>query len=162
MGPPKTTKMNKQSKQPRSSLRALFRQLGQLATAHNSSGKLAVAVAVGVLIGCSPLFGLHALIGIATARLLRLNQIAVFLGEQISIAPLAPLVLFLQLQAGHRLRSGRFLELSPRMIDPHLAGQLLGDWLVGFASCGPALAALLGTLTYFVLSISRRRQQKPS
>src|SRR5260370_486038 len=59
---------------------------------HASAGRLGVAVAVGVLIGCTPFIGFQVLLVVAIATLFKLNRIAVLLGAQVSTPPITPLL----------------------------------------------------------------------
>jgi uncharacterized protein (DUF2062 family) len=78
----------------RAHVRARFEELKG---ADESPERLGVAVGVGVLCGCSPFLGFQTLLAVALAFLLRLNKLAVFIGLQISIAPVTPLVVFASL-----------------------------------------------------------------
>lgn len=55
--------------------------------------KSALAVGVGVFIGSTPLYGLHTMIVAALAFVLRLNFIYLWVGTNISLPPLVPLLL---------------------------------------------------------------------
>jgi uncharacterized protein len=54
--------------------------LEQLLHTHDTPHRTAAAFALGVFLGFSPFLGLHALLGLALAFLLRLNRVAVLLG----------------------------------------------------------------------------------
>jgi hypothetical protein len=54
--------------------------LEQLLHTHDTPQRTAAAFALGVFLGFSPLLGLHAVMGLALAFLLRLNRVAVLLG----------------------------------------------------------------------------------
>src|SRR5260370_29737476 len=69
-------------------LRRVRDQLGSLMQEHASPGRLGVAVAFGVMIGCSPFLGLQLLLGVGLATVFRLNRIAVILGAQVSVPPI--------------------------------------------------------------------------
>jgi uncharacterized protein (DUF2062 family) len=61
--------------------KAQFRKwLEALLHIHDSPHRTACAFALGVLIGFSPLLGLHTVIGLGLAFLLRLNRVAVLVG----------------------------------------------------------------------------------
>jgi uncharacterized protein (DUF2062 family)/SAM-dependent methyltransferase len=126
---------------------------------HSRPHRLAAAVAVGILVGCSPFFGLHFWIGLGLALLLRLNKLAVFLGSQISIPPLAPLIGFASVQLGALLLYGELVHL--RLDDfnlgnlPALLRQFLLSWLVGGLVVGGVIAAPAYLLTYLILQVRR-------
>jgi uncharacterized protein len=54
--------------------------LEQLLHTHDTPRRTAAAFALGVFLGFSPFLGLHAVMGLALAFLLRLNRVAVILG----------------------------------------------------------------------------------
>jgi uncharacterized protein (DUF2062 family)/SAM-dependent methyltransferase len=130
------------------SLRGLARQLWHQ---HATPLRLGSAVAVGVLVGCTPFFGLHVWIGLGLALLLRLNKLAVFLGSQISIPPLAPLLGYASVQVGARLVTGRGVHLTvadfslsrlPALLRDFLLHWTIGGLVVGAAIALPALGVV--------------------
>ena len=139
------------------SVRALASQLWR---EHTSPLRLGAAVAVGIVVGCSPLFGLHLWIGLGLALLLRLNKVAVFLGSQISIPPLAPLLGFCSVQVGGYLLHGRVVKLvladfTLRRL-PGLVRDFLLDWTVGGLVVGLALALPAFAITAALVRVRRR------
>src|SRR5712664_3263626 len=79
---------------------------------HASAGRLGVAVAVGVLIGCTPFLGFQVLLVVAIATLFKLNRIAALLGVQVSTPPITPLLLFANAQVGAVLLHRHWLPIS--------------------------------------------------
>lgn len=136
-------------------------QFGLLARQHATPGRVGVAVGLGVMLGCSPFLGLQVLLALASARLFRLNTIAVVLGVQISIPPLTPLILFATAQLGALVLRGHWLPLRLA----HFRGVPLGtlvadlflDMLVGGALFGGVCAVILGTACAF--GVSRMHRQ---
>jgi predicted LPLAT superfamily acyltransferase/glycosyltransferase involved in cell wall biosynthesis len=63
-------------------------------------GKNALAIGLGLFIGCTPFFGFHALIAAGLAFGLRLNAVLMFIGTNISIPPIAALVVPLEIAVG--------------------------------------------------------------
>lgn len=138
--------------------RGLRARLHSLATEHASTAKLSVGAGVGVLVGCTPFYGLHAPIGFVVARLLRLNQLAVLVGEQISLPVFAPVVTFSAVQIGHRALEGSWLSLSQADLSLDIARQLFSDWLLGGLLLGCALGLALMPLVYAgIWSVRRLR-----
>lgn len=115
-----------------------------------------VAIIVGAMIGFTPLFGLHLLICVVAARLLRLNVLITYGVANISIPPLVPLLGFVSIQAGSMILEGHWLELNRAA----LAGRPISDvaqefflhWLVG----GPLVGALFGMLLAGILLVACR------
>lgn len=136
-------------------IRAALRDLGhRLLHEHAAPFRLGVAVGVGVVVGCSPFFGLHIWIGLGLAWVLRLNKAAVVLGSHVSFPPLTPFVAFACVQVGARLVHGRWLTLA--VVDfapvrlPSLLRTFLVDWLVGGLVVGAGLALPAFLVTFAV------------
>jgi uncharacterized protein (DUF2062 family) len=119
-------------------------------------------MAFGVWIGCTPFYGFQTLIGLGLAPVLRLNRLAVLLGLQISIPPLAPFLLFANAQVGALVLRGQWARLSMEAIravpKSKLLADLLVDLLVGGAIVGAVLALPAGLLTTYLVRRKRRAQ----
>jgi uncharacterized protein (DUF2062 family) len=135
--------------------RAGFRQrlrtkLNELSGAHETPRRLAVAVGIGVLCGCSPFLGFQTLIALGAAFLFRLNKLAVLIGLQISVPPITPLVIFASLALGEWMLHGRALVLSLAQMRALpvrlLLEQFLLDLTVGGLTLGAVLGFVLGAL----------------
>ncbi len=114
-------------------LKAFFREM--MATGAGTT-ELSTALAVGIFIGITPLYGLHAIIAIYLARRLHINIPMAVIGTQISMPLLAPLWWFLSLQAGTFLLHGHWFGLSLHEIMHTTFREVLGHFL----------AACLGSL----------------
>jgi uncharacterized protein (DUF2062 family)/trans-aconitate methyltransferase len=140
------------------SSRALRELLYRLRTEGSTPGRIAGAVGVGVLIGCSPFYGFHLLLCILFARIFRLNQLLTYLASHISLPGLWPLLVVGELQLGRFLRGAPFLSLRPadlRHADPW---RFAGDLLLGSTVAGIVLAVAFALPTYW---IARRRRKAP-
>ncbi len=119
-----------------------------LAQQYTSPRRVAVAVGLGVMLGCSPFLGFQVLFGLMLARLFRLNVIAVLLGVQISIPPLTPVVLFATAQLGTLVLRGHWLPLRLAHFRgiplTTLVPNLFLDMLVGGLLVGGGCAVILG------------------
>lgn len=129
----------------------LRRALHRLRTEHPGAGRDAAAVALGVFIGCLPVYGLHLLICWALALALRVNRLKVYLAANISNPLVAPWLLFAEIEAGAWLRRGTFHAVAPHAIKNSDAAIFGGDLLVGSLVVGAVLAAAAATHTYTVL-----------
>lgn len=132
---------------------------------------VAASFAVGVFIAFTPLFGLHALMAIGLAILLRLKKVDVLLGtlvvNPLTIPPVFAVAIpfgRLLLQADEELNADlpwRDLVRSPRVFwrdaGPAIR-EIFIQWSVGMF----ALAILAGVVTYIVLLwlLRRRRRQR--
>lgn len=132
--------------------------LYKLRTEGMSPARQGWAVAVGVLIGCSPFYGLHLALCILFSRLFRLNLGLTYLAAHVSLPGLWPLLVLAELETGRRLQGQSYVDVKIadlKHLSPWEAG---GDLLLGSAVIGALLAALLGGFTYWA---ARRRQLHP-
>jgi hypothetical protein len=80
---------------------------------NNSPREIALGVAIGVFIGILPVYGLHTVLVIVAAILVRpANKIAIFLGTSISLPPTIPPITWAGYEIGRRILNGRFEPLS--------------------------------------------------
>ncbi len=114
------------------------------------------AIACGVFIGCLPLYGLHLLICGAVGTIFRLNRLKMYLAANLSNPFMAPLLVFLEIQAGGWLRRGSFHQVSVAAVKDTSAVTFGADLLIGSIAVGVVLAGLAGGLTYAVV---RRKEQ---
>ena len=113
--------------------------------------KSAFATAVGVFVGCLPLYGLHTFIIAALAFVLRINFVYLFLGTQISIPPLVPLIIL-----GAKYCS-EFITGHP----PTGFFGLSHDWILGITSFGAMAALVVGVSVYFLKRNAFLKSTKP-
>jgi uncharacterized protein (DUF2062 family)/ubiquinone/menaquinone biosynthesis C-methylase UbiE len=106
------------------------------------------AVAVGVFIGCLPVYGLHLVICWAVGLAFGLNRLKMYLAANISNPLVAPWLLFAEVQAGAWLRRGAFHQLTLQEMRTSGAVALGIDLLIGSVFVGGALAALAAAATY--------------
>ncbi len=77
----------------REKLKMVKERLYRLLMLNNSPHEIALGVAMGVFIGIMPLYGLHTLLVILAAVLIRRsNKVAILLGTNISIPPTVPFI----------------------------------------------------------------------
>jgi predicted LPLAT superfamily acyltransferase/glycosyltransferase involved in cell wall biosynthesis len=120
---------------------------------HHTPKELALAVGVGVWVGTTPFFGFHTLIVAAIAFVFRLNAAYLWLGTQVSIAPLAPLL------AIASIKVGKFL-LKKTTTGSLSALRFSWDWFAGSLFLGAALGLVLGLIAYFVAKRFERNATK--
>lgn len=133
--------------------------LYRLRTEGDTPGRQAGAVALGVLIGCSPFYGFHLALSVVLARLLGLNRGLTYLAAHVSLPGVWPLLVFGEIQVGRWLRGGGPLPIRPaelRRIDPWQFGM---DLLLGSAIVGVALAIPLALFTW---QAARARRRAPA
>ena len=130
--------------------------------------RLALALAVGVFIGCTPFWGLQTILCVAVATVCRLNRAAAVTGAWIILPWFAPFVYGAALELGVLVVPGS-RETSAGLVDQLVRGRgslswtTLWSWLrssslpllVGSTIVGAATSALAYVIAYVVLA--RRR-----
>lgn len=112
--------------------------------------RAATSVALGVFVGCLPLYGLHFWICLGVALALRLDFPLAYLVANLSNPLVAPFLVLAELEIGSFVRSGRFPALS---LDDVRARGFTGafyDALVGGILIGAALATLGAAIAYAI------------
>src|SRR5690606_9434002 len=111
----------------------------------------ALSVSLGILVGMSPLWGLHTVTVLSLAYLFRLNKVIAFACSNVSIPPMIPLIIYGGLSVGAFLLDTP-LTLPPRDGDAiaywsyaksHLVQYAVGSLVLALVS-----AALLRMLAY--------------
>ncbi|MEZ4266523.1 MAG: DUF2062 domain-containing protein [Myxococcota bacterium] len=129
---------------------------------HTEPPRMALAVWVGCVVGCTPLFGFHLWVCIALAWALRLNQVVVYAAANISIPPLAPFIGFAAVQLGEQVLHGRWMALELADFTwrnaPALGARFFVNWLVGGLVVGAAIGLVGAAVTWVFLA--RRRDRK--
>ena len=117
-------------------------------TEQSSPPKVGAALALGALIGSSPLLGLHSLLGVGLSSALKLNRVLTFVGTNVSVPPVIIGVVWGEIAVGSAIL-GR-----PR---PHAGGNILATakgalatWWLGWAAVGPVLAAIFYVLGVYL------------
>jgi uncharacterized protein (DUF2062 family) len=142
------------------SLRKRIHELaGQMVRAHVAPPRVAAAVLLGCIVGCTPFFGLHIFICIALAWLLSLNQVIVYGAANLSVPPMIPLIGFASVQLGERILHGRWLALSRAQFAGqgarHIAEEFFVDWMLGGVILGAAIGLVAGSIVWRML-LARR------
>lgn len=131
----------------------------QLRTEGEGAGRDGLAIGLGILVGCLPVFGLHLALCWVLGRAFGLNRLKMYLAANISNPFMAPLLLFSEIQIGAWLRRGAVHPLSidaVRQVSPWSFG---ADLAIGSVVLGCALGGLLGLLTW---AMSRGREPDPA
>ena len=115
----------------------------------------AAAVALGVIVGCLPVYGFHLLLCIGGARLLRVSAPLAYLAAHVNNPWTAPFLLYFELGLGRLLLEGEWIRLSPSALRD-AGGLAIGrDLMVGSLALGVGLAALLAPIVLWVAARSR-------
>ncbi|MBJ96030.1 MAG: hypothetical protein CMP23_16320 [Rickettsiales bacterium] len=131
--------------------RSLLRLWSVLKNEHSSPPRIAAAVFLGIVIGCSPFYGFHVILCLALAFLLRLNKLVVWLGCNVSLPIFAPFLTFASIQCGHLLVHGSWAEISVQLIRDTPALQWFGYWTLGFIPVGSLLGGAFAALVLLKL-----------
>ncbi len=125
-------------------------------------------MALGLFVGCLPLYGLHLGICLGLAWALRLNKATVYLAANISNPLLAPLLVAAGIAIGEWLRFGHWrpidLDQGGDFIDKlallsgHLPDVFL-SCLLGDAVLGLGLAVVVGPLVWLWARWRRERRR---
>lgn len=134
-----------------------------LLRSEGSPSRMALALGVGIAVGCTPFLGFHTLIAAALSVALRLNFVLLFVGSQVSIPPLAPFVILASIM------TGRWLRGDPGWMRPDFsarlaierAGQQFSTWLEGSIVVGIVLGGLGSLAAYAVAKRLRANQGGP-
>jgi len=85
----------------------------RLIKSHHTPREIAFGVAVGVFISILPLYGLHTILVIAAACLIRrTNKIAILIGTNFSLPPTLPFITWAGYETGRLVLGGDYPYLS--------------------------------------------------
>ena len=131
---------------------------------HTSPGRLAVAVGLGVFVGCLPIWGFHLALCLALGYLFKLNKLAAWLSANISNPLFAPFLVFAEIQVGFLVLEGQLGQVTLdelRAMGLREASEVfLVSCLVGSGVVGAVLGLLCGVLVYVLLLARKRRKAR--
>ena len=116
--------------------------------------RAALAVAIGLFIGCQPLYGLHFVLVLAVCLPLRLDAVLAYLAANISNPFVAPFLIFSEVETGAYLSTGRFAAFDVAQARATGAAGFARQLFVGSVAVG-ALLALLGFGLAWLLTARR-------
>jgi uncharacterized protein (DUF2062 family) len=125
----------------------------------DSNRKIALSVTAGVFIGVLPVWGFQMLVAYGTAYFLKLNRFVTVAASNISIPPMLPFILFLSYITGGLIvgYNKHVVRYSPGISLTWLKENLL-QYLVGSVVFGILAAIVLGTITWLLLRIFRKKK----
>jgi glycosyltransferase involved in cell wall biosynthesis len=124
----------------------------------DSSEKKALSIALGVLIGLSPLWGFHTVVVLFLAILFNLNKLIAFAFSNVSLPPFIPFVLYFSLKYGNWIMGEQF-NFSINEIDPTLeVVKYLKAYIVGSLALSVTAAIVCGLLGYVFLTLFERKK----
>lgn len=122
----------------------------RLRTEGQSPAQKAWAVALGTLVGCVPIYGLHLVLCAVLARLLSLSRMTAYLAAHINNPLTAPFLLYVEYGLGHFLFTRNWPRFDPASLRAAGLGRISLDVLAGALVLGLALGALLGGISYAI------------
>lgn len=134
--------------------------LEDLLHSDDSPLKKSLSVALGVLIGLSPLWGFQTITVLFLALVLRLNKLIAFAFTNVSIPPLIPFIIYADIQLGAFLMgtpTDHSFQWSKWDAYPPFIQQHLKEYLVGSLALAVISAILFGLVAYSLLSIRQRK-----
>jgi len=139
--------------------RARARDLWRRAKAERASPRqIGIAVAIGTFCCFAPILWLHLATALLLASVLKVNRLWSAAASQLPslFGLLRAPILFVEIEAGHLVRTGAFIDLTPREALKG-AAHMVFDWLFGSVLVGVVLALVLGTSAW---AWARRRDRR--
>ena len=122
-----------------------------------SPGRVALAVAIGLFVGCLPLYGLHVVLCAVLCVPLGLDFVLCYLVANISNPLVAPFLITLEVEVGSLLLTGHHAGFTlARAKETGVLG-FVGEAFAGSVVVGGVLAALGSVVAY---AVARRRDRK--
>lgn len=119
--------------------------------------KKAFSIALGVFIGLTPLWGLHTILVLSLAVLLKLNKVIAFAFSNVSMPPLIPFVVYLCLQTGALITGNEISFSISDIAEDFGAFKHLQTYIIGSLVLATVSAILFGLLGYFILLFFNRK-----
>ena len=123
-------------------IKKIIHKIRQLLWEHHEPKQVALGVAVGVFIGCSPFYGFHTVLALLVSFAIhRANRLAILAGTQVSLPFIAPFIYWAEYKIGKFLLFCDFLVppasqdklMEASHIELGLLSVLVGSVAVGFA-----------------------------
>ncbi|MEW4922218.1 DUF2062 domain-containing protein [Algibacter sp. 2305UL17-15] len=125
---------------------------------NDSPRKKASSIALGLFIGLTPLWGLHTLIVIFLAIVLKLNKTIAFVFSNISLPPFIPFILFASVQMGNYiLGDDQSFNLS-EITENFEVLKHLKTYIIGSLSLGVIVASTLGIISYVLFLFFQKKK----
>lgn len=136
--------------------------LEDLLHSEDSKLKKSLSVALGVLIGLSPLWGFQTIAVLSLAVVLRLNKLIAFAFSNVSLPPFIPFIILGSLQIGGLIlgkSNHHSLELQNFDSYKNYITQHLSEYLIGSIILSISCAIIFGFSTYLILSIKLNKRK---
>ena len=131
--------------------------LVKLIRQHNSPQEIALGAGIGAFISVLPVYGLHTVLVILAAIIVRpANKIAIFLGTNLSLPPTVPFITWAGYEIGRFILKGNLPPLSWDFFKHLTFGKIAhyyGPLFLGSLVLGVICALVVYGLTFFVVKI---------
>ena len=134
----------------------LRRALRELRGGRLSPARGAAAVAVGLFVGCQPIFGLHLPVVVFLCLWLRLDALVAYVAANISNPFMAPAILTGEVEIGALIRTGERPHFEHALDRAGAFGHFAGDLALGAPILGAGLAVVGYVVTFGVLGVGQR------
>jgi uncharacterized protein (DUF2062 family)/SAM-dependent methyltransferase len=134
----------------------LRRALRELRGGRLSPVRGAAAVALGLFVGCQPIFGCHLPVIVFLCLWLRLDALVAYVAANVSNPLMAPAIMTAEVQLGALVRTGERMRFEQALTRSGAFGHFAGHLAVGAPIFGAALALVGGAATFLVLRAGER------
>lgn len=124
----------------------------------DSPRKKAFSIALGLFIGLSPFWGLHTLLVIGLAFLLKLNKPIAFAFSNVSLPPFIPFILYLSVQTGVWITGEENFFALDSIMDNLVALKGLKTYLIGSFALATLVSVISGLVGFFTLTQMAKRK----
>jgi uncharacterized protein (DUF2062 family) len=145
--------------------RAFVARLGAVLRLDDPPWRVALALAVGVFISCTPFWGLQTVLALAVATIFRLNRAVTVTGAWLNLPWFAPLVYGFALRIGalvlpelHGVDAAELVELM-QMSSPADLIELVRNLSLALLIGTVAVGAVAGAVTYVAAFVFLRRRR---
>jgi len=116
----------------------------------DSPKKKALSIALGVLIGLSPIWGFHTVTVLAMAVLLKLNKVIAFAFSNVSFPPFIPFILYASLQLGAFITGEELIFSMDEMLQNQGIITHLKTYILGSITLAIVASFISGIVAYLI------------
>ena len=124
----------------------------------DSPKKKALSIALGLLIGLSPIFGFHTITVLGLAVLFKLNKVIAFAFSNVSFPPFIPFILYASLKLGALITGEDLIFTMDEMVANLGFITHLKTYVIGSVSLAILTASIFGFISYFIFKIFDRKK----
>ena len=145
-------------------MKAKFKKiLSKLVHLNNTPAEIALGIAIGVFIATLPIYGLHTLILLLAALIVRkANKIAMLVGTNISLPPTVPFITWAAYEIGRAIIDPKLAPLTWndfRNINLPAIAEKYPVLFVGSVVLGAVCAVAAYILTFFIVRAYQRKKR---